>query len=672
MRQIRRMFVMKMKARFFKLSVVLAVVNAVLLAAPFPKAYSSQSVDVFSSLEDVSQPISSDEHTQREYLEKRYGVQAEEIQFTPHEGYPIIVRGGDEKSFFPTLDPHEPAIKEIMAYDVVVIGAGPAGLTAALYLLEEGKRVLILEKEKAIGGLAAAGEKKGIRYGRGAAYMAEPNESEYSILKHIGLADYEKLEIQEPIDSYLWEGKLYKGVWEEDTLAELPASFSLFKRALELTDEDLISDQPMEMGPDLSLDRITAADFIRRMPKALAQQTDATSKKIMDWFQKDPKVDVNDPMIEVIHFLNLYSRSALGTTLNNVSGLAFANFFASEIDTRYTGQYGTGDVVSALKKRLSEFPQLLTIKTLAPVAKLISDPNSVTVTYVQDGLAFEAKAEAAVFAAPLNVASKVIDRFPEIAPEHHRLIENMQYAHYSVHNVFVKGHVFRDSYDTWLRASDPLDTDPTDFIIGRYQDPNINGYLGMRNFESNPVDDYGIITIYHPLPLAEVGKGYRDEVSILAAENATKRIEQQLGPLVKAAGLDLKIELIETNRWPYSIHIASPGHIEKAAPLLTIPVNRIYFASNNLGVPSVEEALYRGKVSAEQILEALKNQMLYLGGVVLETPKLSMAESISGDCFPLYCRSSSVLAAAVVISSRLTDKYSEYRLEAISAARPFP
>lgn len=40
-------------------------------------------------------------------------------------------------------------------YDIIIIGAGPAGLTAALYALRDGKKVLIFEKE-AIGGKIAS------------------------------------------------------------------------------------------------------------------------------------------------------------------------------------------------------------------------------------------------------------------------------------------------------------------------------------------------------------------------------------------------------------------------------------------------------------------------------------------------------------------------------------
>ena len=39
-------------------------------------------------------------------------------------------------------------------YDLVIIGAGPAGLTAAYELANSNKRIIVLEKKSQVGGLA--------------------------------------------------------------------------------------------------------------------------------------------------------------------------------------------------------------------------------------------------------------------------------------------------------------------------------------------------------------------------------------------------------------------------------------------------------------------------------------------------------------------------------------
>ena len=44
------------------------------------------------------------------------------------------------------------------AYDVIIIGAGHNGLTAAALLAKEGRKVLVLEQRSIIGGLAAGEE----------------------------------------------------------------------------------------------------------------------------------------------------------------------------------------------------------------------------------------------------------------------------------------------------------------------------------------------------------------------------------------------------------------------------------------------------------------------------------------------------------------------------------
>ena len=43
-------------------------------------------------------------------------------------------------------------------YDIIIIGAGPAGLTAAIYALRENKKVKIIEKET-IGGKIASSDR---------------------------------------------------------------------------------------------------------------------------------------------------------------------------------------------------------------------------------------------------------------------------------------------------------------------------------------------------------------------------------------------------------------------------------------------------------------------------------------------------------------------------------
>ncbi|TML02816.1 MAG: FAD-dependent oxidoreductase, partial [Actinobacteria bacterium] len=51
--------------------------------------------------------------------------------------------------------------------DVLVIGAGPAGLTAALHLVQRGRPVTVLEREELVGGLARTEERDGFRFDLG-------------------------------------------------------------------------------------------------------------------------------------------------------------------------------------------------------------------------------------------------------------------------------------------------------------------------------------------------------------------------------------------------------------------------------------------------------------------------------------------------------------------------
>lgn len=47
-------------------------------------------------------------------------------------------------------------------------------------------------------------------------------------------------------------------------------------------------------------------------------------------------------MSDVIDFLNLYSRSALGSVNEDISAMGYANFYLSELEPRFTTPFGTG------------------------------------------------------------------------------------------------------------------------------------------------------------------------------------------------------------------------------------------------------------------------------------------------------------------------------------------
>lgn len=53
-------------------------------------------------------------------------------------------------------------------------------------------------------------------------------------------------------------------------------------------------------------------------------------------------------------------------------------------------------------------------------------------------------------------------------------MKDLPMAHYSVHNVDITNHPYRDSYDTWVRHFGYTGYDFTDMILGRWTE--LKGY----------------------------------------------------------------------------------------------------------------------------------------------------------------------------------------------------
>ena len=530
----------------------------------------------------------------------------------------VIVIGGDAGGFTPDPLPENQAI--VKNYDVVIVGGGLAGLSSAVYLTDAGKKVLLVEKENHLGGLAASTNEK-TKTGRGAAYWTDAYEEEQKILNHIGLKDFmKKNPIPEPIDSYYVRDQYYSGIWEDATVAKLPASFALFKSELLNADAThKIPNQPFEestkYGYTVTLDQWTALEWIEAMPAAFEERIGKTASKedraILARFKAEMeagKLIGRTGMQGVVELMDLYCRSALGSTSDKVNAMAFANFYISEITTRYTSNEGTGEAADKMVKMLSKRTKLFTGLKNATVSHLGNTADGVDVHFNYQDKGNVVHAKYAVFAGQLKVAPKLIDGLNEKAPEKVAAINSIDYSHYAVHVIHTDGNPYRATYDTWVRATDYSEDDFTDVILGRWMDPTILGYKGYRDFKKNPPGD-GVFTIYQGLASKWSDKDFSETEAKQIAVKAVDRMEQLFTQLPKTIWKgSLSIKKVETNRWPYSVHVPTPGYYTTKARILRHPFGNIYFANNNIGTPAFEEALFRGHCAATNILKHLSSK----------------------------------------------------------------
>jgi protoporphyrinogen oxidase len=533
-------------------------------------------------------------------LAERYGVKPDAVRFSPKNKWPGVVVGLTREAQMAPAIVGEAIPHPGGPVDTVVVGSGPAGLTSTMMLSDSGQKVLVLEASSKIGGLANGSTVGDARFGSGAAYYAAPSQSQYRIFQRLGLGAYTKVNtIANNIDSLLLDGKLYEEFWEDEALDELPRSFKLYKYALKKMDAlGMIGDQPIENSGDMTLDHYTAKQIVDKMPEMVAGWKDAASKRVYQEFLNDPRVDPKEPMKAVYSYLDPYGRSALGATTDRVNAMAFFNFQIAELEPRYTGKLGTGE----LSERFQNFfkakrAELVSLQPNSPVANIQQFPDHAEITYVKDGQSYVVNAKHVVFAAPMKIAPKLITDFATIAPEHAAALAKIPYTDYMVTNVVTDGQVTKGTYDYWFGNTDNKGLWVTDMINGRFQQ------FGTKT----PDDGIGVMTLYQP----KGEDGIHDFTPDQAFAKAEEGVEQAMklaGPTLKMKwGTELKPKWIIANVYPSSIQVLAPGYFTDIAPVFRKPIgDRIFVAGIVTGTPSVEESIYSGQRAAEGILNAAK------------------------------------------------------------------
>ncbi|RME86172.1 MAG: NAD(P)/FAD-dependent oxidoreductase [Planctomycetota bacterium] len=129
-----------------------------------------------------------------------------------------------------------------MSYDVIIVGSGVSGLTAAILLAKEGMKVLVLEQYKRPGGLMLDYYRKGTRFPTGVHCLGSLGKGEvlWAYLKYLRVLDYIQPVPMDPkaFNVYSFPEKEYylpycKEAFQEYLIQNFPKERECIKRFME-------------------------------------------------------------------------------------------------------------------------------------------------------------------------------------------------------------------------------------------------------------------------------------------------------------------------------------------------------------------------------------------------------------------------------------------------------
>ncbi len=494
------------------------------------------------------------------------------------------------------VEPGAKVVAENAVYDVVVIGGGVPGMTSALYLTNGGKKVLLLDRGPKLGVDALWSESRDhVRLQRNRPEHVDSHQETIEILKQLNLEPAEREPVSFPA-GYFVRGKFHADPWNAKNLEKLPVELRLFLTEVRRAQsENKIPSPPFEefvkYGGSMDLDSMNVETWIRSMPAAVGKRGG-----------NRPEVVSMDKVVELA---DLYCRANFGADAKAVSAMAFASFFSADLEGRRSSVLGNDGVVAALVETLENRAMLFLAKVNAPVTSITQDDGGIEVSYNQGDESHRARGKYVVFAERLEFAPELIQGM-EIDAEQVAQMKDTKLESFVEFSLLTSGQPYLAAANTWLQLDEVVENDITHLMVANWEQvaPPTAG-LSKKQFarRTKEVKPEEFLVRQH---LSAGQRGIGEANLKFLGFAAASRVEKifSLFPRDLLPGLQGKfaVEKITGRRYLDATHAPKPGFFTTGARRLRRPVGRVFFASNSLGAPSMEEALFRGHCAASSIL----------------------------------------------------------------------
>ncbi len=479
-------------------------------------------------------------------------------------GLPAVVLGADQG-------------ESQAEHDVIIVGAGIAGLTAAYFLEGEEYDVLVLEKEDRVGGRAISGTYAGFSYAQGTEYLGEPYGALKKVIRDL---DIETKEIPSPMDARFFDGEFYYG---EEGLALMYLEYSsldelnwFIEAVQEIYDE--YDDIPyFDLESDLAeLDEITAED----------------------WFDQQ---DFDDIFYDTY---NVAARGLFGANLDEISALSYIpelGFDFEDVDPldtddiadlsntypkgswsteAYTFETGITEVTNALADALGGSIQLNS--TVTGVEKRA---GLYWVSYQdQNEQIYQISADVVILAVPAPIALWLAPTL--LSPEQKSILEQVEYSPYVTVSLFSEQPVFNRAFD--LAVPDGY------FFTDVYDSTWVQRYYDLA-LADKPESVMGIYV---------APDSFRDR-SLL--EMSDGQILERVYTDLKRIFPDVQDEIVgyEVQRFPYAYPVMTLGAYQRLTRLHEITEGGLLLAGDYMIYPTFEAAAESGYLAAEKAIAEL-------------------------------------------------------------------